>query len=640
MLHPYRFFRLSFFRFFLFFLLAVWVSGLTACQCDDGYSVSVEIKVTIEKPNPGQVSGTIPVLVSVEPNSTIRYVEVTLTPQQRLRITNQTDRVLAQLHQAPYTFRWSTFQVPDGFYHLKAIAYDLFGNPIISRITLVQVSNEPPRLWFVNCYDGQWIRDTYPLLVAINQTNTQLAAAPTLSIDGQQGPKTNENIAPFRYLIPTQDYQDGATLNLDVEGVDLRGNISRITCTPRIDNTAPTVRFIEPSKEDTLVGRTFQVRFDAQDRFGVREVRLLVDGSGCTPTGNTPLSAINCPNPGDPWIGKTKPDYPISVTLPSSYDREQSIVLSARALDEAGNLSDPPTQLRIRIDPVPPEIYIRTPGEGQVFETEVKISARITDNNQLANVKITLQNEQSKKTWELLNKTLGTPETTEDITLQSLRTKYGTGRFFINVVATDASGNSSSKQRLFLVGCVDSTDCPAGELCHNTRCLVPARLGEVCTPDLPCEIGTDCVPGQSPVCSTQTKTYCRQRCNPGNQFVSADACDAGYFCDRTTKTCLPSERCTPLGNDCPSGMHCTVADDDASFCVPIGTLPLGSQCNQNCGGQGNCTRNAWCIILINVGRTSCAQVCDTQSPNCPSGQQCVALIWSFGGKPLRYGVCQ
>ncbi len=633
--------RRTFLQHPLCWLGIILLNTLSGCQCEDDYRERVEIKVSIESPKPGHVSGIIPVRIEVSPDQTIHHVSLWLTPQQRTRTTQQTERTLAEIHQAPYSFQWGTFQVPDGFYHLKAIAHDQFGSTIESRITLVQVLNEPPRLWFVNCYDGQWIRDTYALLVAINQSNTQLGAPPTLSIDGQQGPTTAEFIAPYRFLLPTQNFQDGTTLHLNVEGTDLRGNLSRITCTPRIDNTPPTVRFIEPEKEDTLVGRSFLVRFDAQDRFGVREVRLLVDGSGCSDlSAATGVKNPYCPEPNAPWVGRKAPDFPIYITLPASYNREQSIVLSARALDEAGNLTDPPTQIRIRIDPIPPEIFIRTPGEGQVFEDQVKLATRITDNHQLAQVVVSLKSEQTKKTWELHKKTYTTPEITEEITLKDLRKQYGTGRFVFSIKATDASGNIATQERLFLVGCVDSTDCTGGQICHKTRCLTPARLGERCHTDLPCEIGTDCVLGNAPVCTTSPQTYCRQRCNPGNQFVSADPCDKGYYCDRNTKTCLPTETCTPLGSDCPNGTHCIVADDDASYCVPIGPNPLGSSCQQSCSAQGNCTRNAWCIILINLGRTVCAQVCDTQRPACPTGERCNPLIWSFGGKPLRYGVCQ
>ena len=623
-------------------LFGAW-GGLVACQCGEEYQEQVDLKVDIIRPQPSSISGVVEVTINVNPLELVHYTEVTITPQQRVGITNETERKLAQLFGQEKSFSWNTFQSPDGFYQLRATAYDVNGNAYISRTTLVQIQNDPPQMWFVNCRDGQWIRGMYAVVVAIDERRSQLSEPPTLSVNGVQGEKTRDFMPPYRFLIPTQKYLDGEPLTINVEGKDERGNLSRITCTPRIDNTPPTLRFIEPAKEDTLVGRSFRVRFEAKDRFTVREVRLWVDGSGCVPEYAFSPGNIDpyCPEQGEPWISRQAPEYPIRLALPASYNTEQPIVLSARAVDEAGNLSDPPTQLRVYLDPVAPEIFIRSPGEGQVFEEEMELTARITDSQALSEVRFTIRAEQDGKLTEIFKQQrIDRTEITPSVTLKERRKTYGAGRFTFEVTATDSSKNTARRQRLFLIGCGDSTDCPAGQICHKTRCMTPAKLGEACHSELPCEIGTDCVRGQAPVCGASQGTFCRKRCNPGNQFVSADPCDKGYYCQRSSATCLPTEGCTPLGKDCPSGTQCILADDDASYCAPIGPVPLNASCSQDCNAQGNCERDAWCIILINVGRTACAKICDTTAPRCPSGTNCRALIWSFGGKPLRYGVCQ
>ncbi|MEM1007866.1 MAG: EB domain-containing protein [Myxococcota bacterium] len=623
----------------LLWLLLFLSMEMASCRCEDEYRERFSLQVELRRPRAGRLTGPVQVIATVTPQQPVHHLEVFLSPQKPSQRFGFVQRKLADLHTEPYRFTFQTTQVPDGFYKLKAVAYDIYGGAYESRTTLIYVVNEPPVLWFVNCVDGQWIRGVYPLVVGTQDDGVPLAAPPVLLLDREQGPKTTDILAPYRYALDTLQVKDGETLLLRVDGEDTTGNTRRIECKPRVDNTPPTVRIVQPRAEDLLVGRRFEVRFQAQDRFSIRQVRLWIDGSGCTPQDPT-TPDVHCPKRGAPWISQQAPDYPIQITLPNSYRSEQSIVLSARAMDQAGNLSDPPTQLRLRVDPIPPEIFIRTPGEGRVFEEEISFSARVTDNQQLEEVKLSLRRASDQKRWTLRTQRIRQSETLFSFVLQELRKTYGAGKFWFVLQATDNSGNTSTKERLFRVGCEDSTDCPLRKVCHRTRCVTPAGLGQRCDTDTPCEIGATCVEGEAPVCKTQPKTFCRKRCNPGNQFVSADPCDKGFFCDRETSACLPAENCTPLGNDCPSGQHCTLADDDASYCVPIGDLPVGEACNQDCSTGSNCQRDAWCIILINLNRTTCARVCDTQSPQCPRGQRCAPLVWSFGGQPLRYGVCQ
>ncbi|MBK06126.1 MAG: hypothetical protein CL920_07645 [Deltaproteobacteria bacterium] len=629
---------------YLWFSLALLFLTVGACDCGVDALKGVTLDVKLLKPTPGPVSGKVPFEVSVSPDDATRFVVVQITPQALPGKVAETRRI-AELHKKPYTFEWNSFQVPDGFYRVQAIAYDEGGGEHLSTLRLIQVSNEPPRMWFVNCHDGQFIRGIHSLVVSVSEQETLLSGAPKLFVNSIKGPETLDSKAPYRFLVSTLTYADGERLSVAAEGEDYKGNRRRIRCFPIVDNTAPTVQFREPAQSDVLLGKKFTVKFDAYDRFGVREVRLWVDGVACqkVETQSTNLSQSEeqgeCQVGYAPLVGRDSPLFPIEVSLSDAYKTEQPIVLTARAVDLAGNISEPAAQLRVRVDPVVPEIFIRSPGQSELLWTSSSFTARITDNHLLEKVELFVK--AGGKKIALLEKVVNQSEFTPSVDVSDVRKKFGYGKHSFVVRATDKSGNVAERTRLFLVGCGDSTDCPVGKVCHRYQCLTPAGLNEPCNTNTPCAIGLACTPGSLPVCSSSAKgSFCRQRCNPGNKFVSSDACPPTYYCSKSLKVCMPGDPCVPLVKEnCGAGKHCVPADDDAGMCVPIGNVANGKACGENCSASGNCRRGSWCVYLLNLGTTSCMKACLLDNPRCPTGSRCSPLQWSFGGGKLQYGVC-
>lgn len=646
------------------FVLLFPLLWLNACNCEDDVFDGRTIEVDVVSPKAGPVSGDVDFSIKLTPEDAVQLVEIRITPQSRTQ--KRATIKIGELHKAPYTFRWNSVLVPDGFYRLEVVAFNEQKITFRSPSLLIQVINEPPKLWFVNCTDGQFVRGLTSLVVSLQQQDTLLKGAPRLFINGKAGPVTSDRSAPFRYLIDTTKYAEGEKLSLAVIGEDLRGNQRRITCRPTVDNLPPTLQFRNPNKDGTLLGRTFTVDFLARDRFGVREVRLLIDGKACQDQPSTPANGTDAGDGGAPdapapdggadagpdtsdkksdgcsqsirWVGTKSPYYPIEVKLPASYNTEQFIVLTARAVDQAGNISDPAIRLRVRIDPVPPEIFIRSPGQGELVGDKVNFTARITDNQSLEEITMHVETKSGKRV-ELLLLTPRTSQATPSITMKSVEKKLGFGRHHLVVTAIDQSGNKTTQKRLFLVGCADSTDCPPGQVCHKSRCLVPAGLNQPCNDDNPCAVGTVCVEGEAPFCSRTKRTYCRKRCNPGNKFVPSDNCAKNFYCDRDIKACIPSDGCLPGRGDCGPGRKCVMVDDDSGHCRPAGPIPIGKACTETCTGARNCGQDAWCVFLLDEGKSVCMKLCDTQNPKCPNNRPCLQLQWGFGGKPLRWGVC-
>lgn len=619
------------FPLFLFLVMTV-----AACDCSSGENVGITIEPLLSNPtSASQLAARVPVEIKFSDRTVmdeVRMVEVFVTPQG-----SDKSRKIGELYKSPFTFKWNSYQVTDGFYKIHAVAYSFRGDDFSTRKILVQVANNPPDLWFVNCINGQFIRGDYSVVVALNQTTIELKDPPTLLLNGQEGPKTVDTRAPFRFPIKTGDYNEGDVLDLVVTGVDVRGNQKRITCAPQVDNTPPTVRFTRPEQDGLLLGREFTVEFDPKDRFGIKEVRLWVDGSACA---LDPSDSQKECNNSNSWIGTQDPGYPIKVSLPKGYQSEQEILLTARSVDQAGNVSEP-ARMRVRIDPLAPEIFIRAPGSGEVFNDKIAFEARITDNQRLKKIEFSVDGGPKRIT--LLSR--GQTTLTSEITLKFEETnaikKFGLGKRTFVVRAEDMSGNVTVSKRDFRMGCGDSTDCPLGQVCFNSVCTVPAGLNQPCGAGTPCGIGTICTENSEPFCGGTKRQFCRKRCNPGNKFVQPQPCGQGFFCDKDNQVCLPADGCQPITNQgCQAGEQCILVDDDAGICYPVGSVKNGEVCDETCSSQDNCVKGSWCVFLLAVGRTSCMSVCDVKNPvTCRPGERCYALRWSFGGGSLNIGVC-
>lgn len=307
-------------------------------------------------------------------------------------------------------------------------------------------------------------------------------------------------------------------------------------------------------------------------------------------------------------------------------------------MDQAGNVSEPAARLRIRIDPVAPEIFVRAPGQLEVVEAQVRFAARITDNDLIK--RVTFSVEGGDKPVLLLQKTPNLAELTLETSVADASAKFGRGRRTFVVIAEDRSGNISKVERPFSIGCTGAADCPIGQVCLKSKCITPAAVNERCSDDIPCNLRSSCVAGNEPKCSAGKETYCRARCNPGNKFVKPDPCDVGFYCDRTLQVCLPSDKCVPFGGLCGAMAQCISVDADSYHCLPLGTAKLDEPCDESCDAKGNCEKGLWCVFSRISGKNVCRKACDpNKTTPCAAGATCARLPGSFGGAPLAYGVC-
>lgn len=224
-------------------------------------------------------------------------------------------------------------------------------------------------------------------------------------------------------------------------------------------------------------------------------------------------------------------------------------------------------------------------------------------------------------------------------------------------------------------GCSAQKPCPRGQECRNGNCVPgnnqetqcqsdsDCKSTEVCDPDFnvcatQCNSDSDCPNSPRQICYDNNGTkYCVDGCLNDND------CEDNERCDTQFKEC--AQKCDN-NNPCPQGETC---NSQKGLCEPdTGTTKCSSdndckanelcdtefgECVKRCNSDSDCSSNPreicyeesdtkkFCIPgclsnsdceadeLCDVEFKSCAQKCDSNNKNCPSGESC----------DLRKGFC-
>ncbi len=215
--------------------------------------------------------------------------------------------------------------------------------------------------------------------------------------------------------------------------------------------------------------------------------------------------------------------------------------------------------------------------------------------------------------------------------------------------------------------CLHSGNCPTGQRCVDGVCqVIPnppgcnpvCKTGEFCYANqrcisnwISCTANTDCKTNE--VCTrVGSSSVCLPSCDPSKNKSTTDrtnpGCYAGYgIClslssSSTQGVCTPpplptrdsGQSCLvrdqpnkPEYNDCKTGLECWKGKCQKARTE---TQPIGSQCNRDgiAANHNDCVSTAVCVSFPDG--TWCRQLCDTQSPNCPTSFACQALTSGRG----------
>lgn len=628
-------------------LVIVFCLPVFGCECGGDSRPALNPRLSLLSPKASQLKwGRVDIEAEVQQGlEAVSWVEFELSPSGKDEF-----RTIGSIPKPPFSFRWQSVGVKDGFYKIRAVAYDGRQNAYSSQTILFQVHNEPPRLWFVNCKDGIWIRGKYPLVVDKQREDPEWVQPPVITVNGASLSSTLSNTAPYHYQLDTSSMPDGEVLQIRASVKDIRGREATIRCRASVDNTPPRLAFVRPHREDAIIGLRFQTQFQAFDEMGVERVQLWVDSAACASPDNSKPGNL-CANQ-NLWQSLLDPYFRIPVVLSDNYKSLPELTpvqLKAVAIDKAGNRSYPPTTLQVLIDPKPPEITIQRPSKNKEVllpgPKGFRFCAEIRD-SRLSVVEFVVTGGGVSVPIFSSPKTSGTTvllpvyEICQTVSDPVQKFGFGLRRFLVR--AMDQAGNISESSQVFRVGCGDSTDCPEDQFCASGHCRKPAGLGQPCDAAIPCDLNTKCVLGPSTnqtFCSSAQQSYCRKRCNPGNRFLEPDSCSQGFYCSRVSLACVPGDSCDPeTQTGCGSNEQCILQNKWASICLPIGTRTEGATCSADCDKATNCSRGMWCVLDLRDLKKQCRRFCKQRS-DCRAGERCETVSYAFGGKKVPLGVC-
>jgi hypothetical protein len=186
-------------------------------------------------------------------------------------------------------------------------SYDSLGN-IAEYTRSVIVDNDRPSITFVPAANA-YVRGTFTAAVTSVKDATGL-----IYMSGYLGELAYTHRAPWRVRLDSRRVGDGPrTFQVDV--MDKAGNVTTVRRAITVDNTAPSVKYLQAPKNKAKLTKKFKITASAGDRFGVARVQLLVNGK---------VRATD-----------TRAAYSFTVN-PKNYGKKFTVQI--RAYDKAGNI--------------------------------------------------------------------------------------------------------------------------------------------------------------------------------------------------------------------------------------------------------------------------------------------------------------
>ncbi|WP_213004978.1 Ig-like domain-containing protein [Paractinoplanes toevensis] len=149
-------------------------------------------------------------------------------------------------------------------------SYDSLGN-VAEYTRSVMVDNDGPAITFGPAANA-YVRGTFTAAVSSVKDATGL-----IYMSGYLGELAYTHRAPWSVRLDSRRVGDGRrTLRVDV--MDKAGNVTTAGHTITIDNTPPSVKFVQAPKNGAKVTKKVKVTAAASDRFGIARVQLLVNG--------------------------------------------------------------------------------------------------------------------------------------------------------------------------------------------------------------------------------------------------------------------------------------------------------------------------------------------------------------------------
>jgi len=234
--------------------------------------------VLITSPRGGAtVSGTVPVALEAEDDFGVTSVELYAGTT-----------LLGKDTSAPYSVSWNTQAVAEGLHSLTAKAYDAAGHQTTSAAVTVTVDSTPPTADFTAPAQGAVVRGT----VQVSATATDNQSVTRVEFyDGSRLLGT-DTTAPYGVSWDTTTTGPNGNRWLTLRAHDAGGNVTSVSRSVTVDNTAPTVALTSPRDGSKVSGLSTPLTASASDNLAVTQV-VFYDGTQVIGTDTTEPYSMN-----------------------------------------------------------------------------------------------------------------------------------------------------------------------------------------------------------------------------------------------------------------------------------------------------------------------------------------------------------
>jgi hypothetical protein len=337
---------------------------------------------------------------------------------------------------------------------VTARATDLSGNVgPFQTLTLSVQPDVPPTAAIIAPAGGATVATGAPITVTVRaaddfgvaQVVFQATGAVTASLTAALSPAATSRDVPFTIFVPA-GAAPGSTVTLRATAVDTRGQTSLVASVSVIvgDSTPPTVRIVSPATQSQVApGDTVSVLVSADDNGQVASLSLEA-------TGVAAFSETRTVSPAQPSVATT-----FQVPIPPTATAGQTVVLTARAQDAAGNPASIAISLRIR-DLVPPSVTLAVVGGSTTVTAGKSVTVRATATDNVAVAGVDFQ-ATGTVTDARSVAVVPAPSATADFTITVPFAAPDGASIVVTGRARDASGNVGPDAMLNLVVAGDRT---------------------------------------------------------------------------------------------------------------------------------------------------------------------------------------
>ncbi|AKJ03810.1 Fibronectin type III domain protein [Archangium gephyra] len=335
---------------------------LTVKAMDDAGNVTTSAAVAVTVDNTAPTAALSAPAQSAYVRGTVAFSATASDNQGVARVEFYAgDTLIGTDTSAPYELSWNSVLLADGYYTLRARAYDSAGNSGSAAI-VVTLDNTPPDVALTSPAPGAFVRGTV-LLDAIASDNNGMKRV-EFYVDGTLvDSDINSNYQGAWY---TTGVANGAH-TLMAKAIDGAGNertSAEVTVT--VDNTAPTTALSTPAQGASVRG-IVAISATASDNLGVDRVEFYA--------GTTLLGTSTTAPYGVSWD---------TTALTSG----STVTLTTKAYDAAGHVTTSAART-VTVDNVAPTVAITSPANGASFSGltfSTNIQASASDNRGVTQV--------------------------------------------------------------------------------------------------------------------------------------------------------------------------------------------------------------------------------------------------------------